>query len=170
MRLWTLQEKDAHQRLLDRGVLYGDWRRLDDRSFKPAYKWLCTQMEGRGIPLKGRPPMWAWAHKPDMRMAAHLYRGQHGMIRLELEVPDGLVLLSNYEAWHCVLNDHFLVTCGEEVEGMFDHPRDEVEESWKKIFDHELITGLPGYGDWTQATFPTIELDYVIKTWKFGPR
>ena len=170
MRLWTIQDQPAHQKLLTRGTLYGDWRRLDDRGFKPGYKWLCAQMEGRGISLKGRPPMWAWSHKPDMRTAGHSYRGDHGVALLELEVPDALVLLSHFGAWHCVLNNHFLVTSDEELEGMFDHPQEEVEASWQKIFDHEVMTASPGYDDCYQATFPTIELNYIIKIREFGPR
>lgn len=163
MRLWTIQTKEAHQRLLETGRLYGDWRRAE-RDFKSAYKWLCAQMEQRGIRLKGRPPIWAWTHKPDMRIAAHSWRGKNGVVRLEIEVPDDQVLVSNFEAWHCVLNDHYLVTHDSELAGMFDHPQHEVEASWQKIFQLEHINALPGYTDLAQATFPEILLDHVVRS------
>lgn len=168
MRLWSIQKRGAHQRLLDKGSLYGDWRRVDS-FFKPSYYWLCDQMKQRGIELNRRPPMWGWTHKPDLRLAAHLERGEKG-VRLELEVPDELVLLSHFGAWHCVLNDHLLVTSDDELEGMFDHPREEVVASWQKIFDQEAIAAIPGYDDVYQATFPTIELDYVVRSTSFVAR
>jgi len=170
MRLWTIQDQPAYARLTTKGELYGDWRRVDSQCFKPAYKWLCTQMETRGIALKGRPPVWAWNHKPDMRISAHQYRGPHGVVLLELEVPNDLVLLSNYDAWHCVLNDHFLTTSIDDVAGMFDHPRHEVEASWLRIFDLEYMGAIPGYSDWAQATFPIIRGDYVISAKQFAAR
>jgi hypothetical protein len=173
MRLWTIQDKPAYRRLLDKGVLYGDWRRVDDRLFKPAYRWLCWQMELRGISLKKRCPMWAWTHKPDMRREAHNYRGKHGVVRLELEVPDDLVLLSNFDAWHFVLNDCFCILTDEEFEKCYSDPgysREEVTESWERIFDLKLCESRRYFDDWTQATFPTIELDYVKKACEFAPR
>lgn len=169
MRLWSIQTKEAHQRLLKTGSLCGDWRRAE-RDFKAAYKWLCQQMEQRGIKLRGRPPFWSWTHKPDMRLSCHSWRGKTGVVRLEIEVPDELVLVSNFEAWHCVLNDHFLVTRDEELAGMFDHPREEIEASWQKIFQLEHISALPGYSDHAQATFPTIELDYVVRSDAYAAR
>lgn len=170
MRLWTIQDRPAHQKLLDKGVLYGDWRRIDDRRFKPAYKWLCGQMESRNIRLKGRPPMWAWTHKPDMRWAMHAYRGDYGIAVLELEIPDSLVLVSNFDAWHSVLNDHFMALTDEEIDRMFDYPRDETVESWQRIFDTKLCVKNDWHHPDCQATFPTIEVDYIIKTREFGPR
>lgn len=170
MRLWTIQDRPAHQRLLNRGVLYGDWRRVDAQCFKPAYKWLCDQMEKRGIRLRGRPPMWAWPHKPDMRTSAHNYRGKNGVVLLELEVPDELVLLSHFNAWHCVLNDHYLVTRDDELEGMFDHPRHAVEASWQLVFDRGAMAAIPGYDDLYQATFPTIKVEQIVSARQFAAR
>jgi len=169
MRLWTIQDKWAYLRLQDKGVLCGDWRRLDSMGFKPAYKWLCAQMESRGISLKGRSPMWAWTHKPDMRHSMHRYRGKHGVVVLELEVPDHLVLVSNFDAWHDVLNDHFTALTDEEVDRMFDYPRDEVIDSWQRIFDNELCVKHQHHES-CQATFPTIEIGYLVKAKEFWPR
>jgi len=169
MRLWTIQDGRAHQRLLDKGVLYGDWRRVEAQCFKPAYKWLCAQMEQRGIALNGRPPIWSWTHKPDMRWAMHRHRGEHGVVVLELEIPDGLVLVSNFDAWHCVLNDHFMALTDDEVEQMFDYPRAEVVESWRRVFDNDLCVKYEHHKS-CQATFPAIELDYIVKSKEFGPR
>lgn len=169
MRLWTIQDGRAHQRLLDKGVLYGDWRRVEAQCFKPAYKWLCAQMESRGMALKGRPPMWSWTHKPDMRHAMHRYRGPSGVVVLELEVPDGLVLISNFDAWHCVLNDHYMALTDDEVDKMFDYPQDEVVESWQRIFDSELCEKHEHH-KYCQATFPSIRTEYVRRTRHYAGR
>lgn len=168
MKVWSIQTEAAYQKLLEKGMLYGDWRRVW-KHFKKPYKWLCDQMEQRDIPLKGRPPMWAWTTKPDLRSSYHLEKGEKG-VRLELEVPDELVLVSNFEAWHCVLNDHFVVTNDDELEMMFNYPRSEVEASWQKIFQLEHINALPGYSDRAQATFPLIELDRVVRSTAFVSR
>ncbi|MGD9726478.1 MAG: DUF3841 domain-containing protein, partial [Nitrospiraceae bacterium] len=154
---------------LEKGTLRGDWRRDERTMFKPAYKWLCQQMEQRGIKLAGRPPMWAWTKRPDLRSGGNLERGAKG-VRLEIEIPESLVLISNFEAWHCVLNNHFLVTHDDELDGMFDRPRHEVVESWQKIFQLEHINALPGYNDLTQATFSELLPEHVVDTTPFVSR
>jgi hypothetical protein len=167
MRMWTVQEMGAYQTLLQKGSLHGDWRRVE-RWWKPAYKWLCQQMDLRGIELRGRCPMWAWTRKPDFRS---FYRGAAGVVRLELEVPDELVLVSHFGAWHWALNDCYFVTNDEELDKAYAHPcgftREEVEKSWEKIFDLDYCFEQHSGDAFCQATFPIIELDYVRKTWEF---
>lgn len=167
MKLWSIQTEGAYKKLTDKGELWGDWRRTWDE-FRRPYKWLCRQMEERGIALKQRPPMWAWPKKPDLRRNHHLEKGKRGY-RLELEVPDELVLVSNFEAWHCVLNDHLLVLSDDDLDLMFDRPRNVMEASWQGIFDKEVCYK-GGYNMREQATFPTIKQEYVLRARPFVAR
>ncbi|WP_228409450.1 DUF3841 domain-containing protein [Radiobacillus deserti] len=59
---------------------------------------------------------------------------------MTVEVPDNKVLLSNFDAWHCVLNDWFCSMTNEEdelfVQGKLNITK---EQSWERIFDIEKI-------------------------------
>lgn len=166
MKLWTIQTLEAYQVLSSSGVLVGDWRRVW-KSFKPAYKWLVHQMEARDIRLGGKPPIWGWLRKPDLRYGAHLPRGTLG-VRLLLEVPNHLVLLSDFEGWHSVLGGHFLALNDVESEMAFDEPgftRQEIMRSWGRVFDLTLFPG-----GFVQASFPSIEQDYIRSAQRFVAR
>ncbi len=54
--------------------------------------------------------------RPDLRLKR--FRNPVPEVRLDIRIPDGHVLLSDYETWHYVLNDWLLGTsiCAEEWE------------------------------------------------------
>lgn len=170
VKVWTIQTEAAYEELKAEGTLYGDWSRVD-KDFKKAYYWLCHQMENRGMRLRGRPPIWAWQTKPDLRHNAHLEKGEKG-VRLELEVPSVELLASNYSAWHCVLNDHYLTSTDAETDKAFSddgYTRDEIELSWQKVFDLDYCVSAD-YGSAVQLTMPALELHYVKKAQAFRGR
>jgi len=130
--------------------------------------------------------VWAWHKpKPDLRRSGHLEKGAPG-VRLELLVPADRALLSDFDAWHCVLNRWYLALTGEEYarwesrlpEG--HRPGDELppeleremRASWKRIFDLELlaksewVTG----GQRVQAALERIELADVVGVREFVAR
>ena len=152
MKLWTIQKTDPLNTLFSNGILRGDWRRVW-KSFKPSYRWLCQKMEERGILLGGRPPIWAWTEKPDLRQGGYLSKGEKG-VRMELLVPDNLILLSNFEAWHFVLNNWNLPYDVEDAD--IDKKN---EKSWERIFE---LDNLKGYNKAVQATLPFLKLEWVI--------
>lgn len=167
-KLWSIQTAEAYEVIKTSGRLVGDWSRIDDPSFEPAYRWLVQEMTNRSIALEGRPPVWAWVKKPDLRQGAHLPRGTKG-VRIELEVPAGQVLLSDFEAWHSVLGNRFHAINDDEVEKAFAEPpvysQDDVRRSWLRIFDLSLFPdGV------VQATFPAIERDRIISVQHFVAR
>lgn len=166
-KIWTIQTDEAYEELKSSGFLVGDWSRVWDE-FKEPYRWLCNQMEDRGMRLDGRPPIWGWTHKPDLRRSGHLGKGERG-VRLELSLPYGGFLPSNFGAWHCVLNDHYLYTSDADVE-RDDYTRDMIEASWPSIFDLDFCTMRAGYGDVTQVTFPRLELQQVKRVKAFTGR
>jgi len=156
VRIWTIQPADLYEKLKAKQVLFADGRRHDrDRVWAFAYRWMADQMHRRLPPSKARFPWWGWYRylglhrpKPDLRAAGHLPDGQKG-VRIELEINDREVLLSNFGDWHCVLNDSFLSR--DEVEndqfdrergklaytwGQYPEPlRSKVIASWERIFD-----------------------------------
>ncbi|MEA1894498.1 MAG: DUF3841 domain-containing protein [Euryarchaeota archaeon] len=111
MRLWTIQTKEAWERAGKLGVL--EFNEIVDKDiddwFRPAYDWMAGQLEER---VKEYPcnkyPIWAWHHpKPDLRRSGHLPRDTMG-VRVEILVNSDRVLLSDFEAWHAVLNCWYL--------------------------------------------------------------
>lgn len=87
-----------------------------EETFLPAYAWMAEQMAARVGP-KPPPveyPVWCWHQwndeqqkKPDLRFGSHLSRGERG-VRIEFEIEPELVLLSDFELWHHVLNYWYL--------------------------------------------------------------
>ena len=54
---------------------------------------------------------------------------------LTVDIPDNKVLLSDFDAWHCVLNNWFCPLTNEEDE-LFENEKGNltIEESWDRIF------------------------------------
>ncbi|MDZ7840387.1 MAG: DUF3841 domain-containing protein [Gammaproteobacteria bacterium] len=112
--LWTIQTEPAVRRMERTRMLRGDGRRIWP-AHRRAFQWMNEQMRRRlGPPPRGsRYPVWAWkvydsdSPRPDLRCVAHLPRGTRGA-RLEIDVPDERVLLSDFMRWHSVLNGGYL--------------------------------------------------------------
>jgi len=115
MRLWTVQSAGVWSKLRSTGLVRSDARRVL-RRYRLAYKWMARQMEER---LGSRPsvkalPLWAWyqwggaaCRKPDLRACGYMPKGE-SCVRIEFEVSDRLVLLSDFDLWHYVLNYWYL--------------------------------------------------------------
>jgi len=158
--LWTVQLAGAWAKIQEDGVLRTDGRRVR-REYRQAYEWLARQMEER---LGCRPsekalPLWAWYQwngatctKPDLRSCGHVPKGERG-VRIEFEISDRLVLLSDFELWHYALNYWYLPESLKDAEdfeaelsrrGLSFYKtkplRDrafhgKIAESWSRIFD-----------------------------------
>ena len=193
MILWTIQDMAAWERLQRNGVLRADGRRVWPH-FRDAYRWMSEQMRLRLPPNQARYPLWGWYRwdgtgrpRPDLRASAHLPRGTAG-VRIEIELDDNLVLLSDFEAWHCVLNRCFNSLNEGEFEafhaemdaagvvGPWPYPDpfgSRVESSWQRIFDLE-----GGDEDWcgpasrrcVQATFWELALSRIRRVDSFKAR
>ncbi len=155
MRVWTIQPADLYEKLKATHVLFADGRH-HYRDLGYAYQWMVDQMRRRLPPSKARFPWWGWYRyngvrrpKPDLRAIAHLPTGQRG-IRIELDLDDNQVLLSDFINWHAVLNHGFLGRDEAEYEqfdrerkkvgyypwGQYPEPlRSKIRASWERIFD-----------------------------------
>lgn len=128
----------------------------DPDCFAPAYTWMSRQMRY----LDDAPaddvcgPMWAWPKKVDLRQRMfRAWSKDQRLVLLRLSVDNSRVLLSDYDAWHYVLNYWYLGS--ESASERFDsrcarlagtsvyktkplpHARLDslVRRSWQRIFD-----------------------------------
>jgi hypothetical protein len=192
MRLWTIQTKDTWARAENSGVLECNDIVTDKEIanwLRPAYDWMVRQLEQR---VKNYPhnkyPIWAWYHpKPDLRQSGHLPRGTSG-VRIEFIVSSDRVLLSDFEAWHAVLNCWYLSLSEVESEnwdsrcesvriGWENWPppspfKEELMRSWERIFDLELLKKHSEWigGETIQACIEKIYIDEVVNVTYFKAR
>ncbi len=191
MRVWTIQPAVLCERLKSKGVLLAHGR-YADRLYTEPYRWMIGQMGDRLPSSKGRFPWWAWYRwregKPDLRSGGHLPKGQKG-VRLGLELDPGEVLLSDFAAWHDVLDNSFLSNTeaeyrqfhkateklGLKVNEPCPEPfRSQIRASWERIFD---LTGGDSFS-WAgkpserdiQATFWELRLEDVRNVTFFTDR
>lgn len=131
MVVWTIQSYPAWERLQSDGTLYGpnieDTFVADHPLGRIAYTWMAEQMEQRmgPGPKPGIYPLWAWyqwrdaAHpRPDLRASAHLPYGMQGA-RIEFEIDERSILLSDFQQWHIPLNYDYL-SLNEAEDSAFD--------------------------------------------------
>jgi hypothetical protein len=119
---------------------------------------MSDQMRLRLPPHRASFPLWGWYRwqglkqcRPDLRASGHLTKGATG-VRIEFELPEESVLLSDFSGWHCVLNRCFLSINEQEFEALaveleragvkwrwpFPEPfHGRVVSSWQRIFDLE---------------------------------
>lgn len=115
-----------------------------NNTFSDAYAWYIDQMILRvGAAPKGvYYPVWAWYKNEDECLFDGSW-GEAGEIyaRIEFEADDDRVLLSDFDAWHCALNNCPCCEGGtsEEYNKSFDAimaaGKEAIRESWEKIFD-----------------------------------
>lgn len=175
LTLWTVRPENDFFLLQKQGVYRTD-ERFVFHFRKEAYHWIAEQLKKKVQPPAGVTlPVWAWYRayglnqiKPDLRKTGHLQRGERG-VRIEFEVPEHLVLLSNFDAWHAVLNNH-CVAFGDKEYGDYEkmeqtYSKNDFEQikqqSWLKIFDLNLIED-PNT-DAVQAVLWEFKIEWVKK-------
>lgn len=187
MRIWTFQPLDAINQINNTGEYVCDKKKLksnfsseeDYNEWIKSYKWLIEQMRGK---IRNSPqdtfPIWGWHtrnfkhKKPDFRESIYGNRGEKYAC-FELEIPDSEVLLSDYDAWHWVLNNcYYNHNCiseeqflkDEEMLKELDNKKKQktVEDSWQGIFDIEPFeNNYTAKGKYVQATFWKIKKEYI---------
>lgn len=182
LTLWTIRPVSDYE-ILRRDGVYRTNPALVDEHRLSAYHWIASELAKRTQPLPHTSlPVWAWYHahgankpKPDLRQSGHLPKGEKG-VRIEFTIPKEMVLLSNFDAWHSVLNDWCFALDDDEYEH-YERleqtlPPDEFqgikEQTWQKIFDLSLIPDPTTYE--IQAVFWELRLDWVKKVDFFTAR
>ncbi len=198
MILWTIQSIDAWRVCQFSGTLHCDSRFIDDE-FADAYVWMAEQMHKRlqYYPSRRAFPLWAWyqwdgecRRKPDLRCNGHLPRGTKG-VRIEFDIDNNCVLLSDFELWHYVLNYWYLPatlmdgkTFEEKLENVglsfykmkpLPDPmyHNTIMESWERIFEldwYEKDLVAPKVEKSIQATLWKITMENVRRVDAFIAR
>ncbi len=146
--MWTIQNAVAWDELERNGLLRAN-PDCAERDFLPAYEWMAERLAELVPPPPGCVlPLWAWfrwqgerRRRPDLRAAGHLPPGERG-VRIAFSIPASDVLLSDFDAWHAVLNRHPYIPDDEDHEAVMKHyealkGRDKqefLERSWRGIF------------------------------------
>lgn len=139
MRLWTVQGLDVVDAIEAGNEYLPDISKSEFVDNEPvlirSYEWMRSMMERR-IPVS-RPhsfPVWSWPCRDDiprMEDIAVAYGEDTGVI--VFDAPDNEVLLSDFDAWHFILNDWPLCEC----QGDGDVDERTKLNSWLKVFDVE---------------------------------
>lgn len=85
-------------------------------AISPAYRWMMGEMEHKGMPCPNpdAAPLWAWARWVDSKGRAHTrpdrrypgFRNQYdGLELLHLRVDESRVLCTDFDQYHCVINN-----------------------------------------------------------------
>ena len=174
MLLWTIQHKAAYDILIETGRLIADEKYLlFDGQFRSSYDWLVEQMKKRiGMPPDDvKYPVWAWYQWEGARkrldMRTHRYGGEMGtpIVLLSIDVPDNMVLLSDFDMWHVILNNGYLPLY--EKDDIEDSSEDEKLKSWENVFCIDEVTDCWYVPKSTQAIFWELKKEWVLKAEHF---
>jgi hypothetical protein len=182
IRVWSIQQAECWEVFQKRGVLWADGRRVL-RHFRPAYRWLTSQMRERVPGYAGGLPVWFWCTpRPDLRKRGHLPSGVRG-VRIELELPRERALLLDFETWHCVLNRWHLSSSWRESRDwdrktksldLFRAPlppllEQELQATWERVFDFHLLRRAKMWGpiDKIQGVTEYVRLEEVKSVREF---
>lgn len=181
MRLWMLVDPGFPELAAKADRLYASWELVTDRDwFERPYRWMVAQMAWRGLDTNGHAPFWAW-HSwggPGKRPHAYAHHATVPFLRLTLEVPERLALLSDFMNWHAVLCN-YACTLTEDEYNAFEQlevcqeTQSRIEQTWPRIFD------LHGSKDpeWNgkdedrliQACLPWFEHEWIRRIERFEP-
>ena len=187
MRIWTIQTAAAWHYLNEHGCLQATYQHQSG-DWPKAYDWICHQLTERvgPPPLPKSVPLWGWyqwagekQRRPDLRTVRHYWKPPGQYVLMECELPDAAVMLSDFHAWHSILNNQYVGISDEDAEayfatrkqydvmpseGLAEHLRTTFYESWERVIDMDVLTE----PDWhamkeksIQACFWQLDLDQV---------
>ena len=186
MILWTIQPDEVFDEINRLGVYRCDINKSGMKDFADLqYDWLVSQMRKRiGPPPEGVSyPVWAYKIwyaervKPDIRALRWFWGGKRNKFyRLEIDIPDEQVLLSDYNAWSVMLNEGLLSDTEEEdneidkfYETLSPDARAEFRsKNWERVFNvTPLNDKWTGRGETVQATFWELKKEQIRKVTMF---
>lgn len=83
------------------------------------------------------------------------------IVLMTIDIPDALVLLSDFDTWHVILNDGYLPLW--ERDDQEEFTEEEKIRSWDNVFCWKENTDLWSSPKTTQATFWELKKEWVIK-------
>ena len=169
MRVWTTQTVSFWDQLQEQGVVHCDTAKSwGATEMKEAYDGLVEQMVIR-IGPPPRPeikyPIWGWyqvgSHKKELPPNYSDCGGDDDeFVFITAEIPEGEVLLSDFEMWHFVLNHWYLPVNKRDKE----KGEESIIKSWDLIFElNRRVWGFPlRRNRQIQATFWELRKEWVI--------
>lgn len=179
--LWTIQHRNAYERLVETGVLQVNKDFFYcQKELIYAYDWMAEQMIARvgAPPPNVEYPVWAWVQwegcrgRRDLRYAGYGARGTP-MVQIEFEADEKDMLLSDFDDWHLVLNRTYIADSEKEFDDFYgdlgENCQQEIEASWQKVF--ELGRYTPGWNTppWQKSIQATLweVCNYQVKKVEF---
>ncbi len=177
MILWSIQDEIAYEKMEKTGALRADENHICEDFFERSYLWMADQMKKRIGPAPDGVvfPVWAWyrweGKRKRLDMRTHGRRWEEKgtpFVLLTIDVPDECVLLSDFDYWHCVLNDTEIMCPFDETAV---YSEEEKRKSWENIFDIECTFDDELRQDFsTQATMWEVKREWVKKVEHFKSR
>lgn len=190
MILYTIQPSSVLHEIQEKGRYHFDSAQAPLYSdFSPSYQWMEQEMQKRGITPSVRngekePLVWAWhtwegeRKIPEYKDQTFVTDGREDRpVCIEIDIPDEKVLLSDFNAWHSVLNHLYIddSTNEEEFDRMHAEfqvlPEEEkqrkMEESWQKIFDiTKYESEWRSNGMYVQAVFYGLYREQIVRVYE----
>lgn len=174
MRLVTIQPYEVLEILQSRGrftcnISESGMAVGEDCGFLAAYDWLVSQMEKRvgTAPIGVKYPIWAWFSNNDD--FSDWNNDGRKYAKITVEIDPSRVLLSDFDDWHCVLNNCPLLdetVSEEEFDVAWDRcvaaGPEAVRATWERVFHDD--------GNYVQATFWELYLSDVVNVEVFVSR
>ena len=198
--LWSILTEEAWRELNNQGVLKCSVEHINSY-YASSYDWMREQLKREVGPASKDSyyPIWAWYQykssekpKPDLRCSGHLENGSRG-VRVQIEVPNTRVLLSDFILWNLTFNDGYvpkssddddkwdklLKTIGyknrHESGDLPERFKKALKKSWRRIFREinlpDFFPDKQSHLDKSiQACLWEIQLDEVVKFKQFKAR
>lgn len=178
MIIYTIQPKQILNKLIaDKKYTCDAHKSHYKNDFNKEYRWMALQMDNKSIPHPKNLiyPIWGWYRmngcEPTLKELKEFTSNND--IILKLNIPTDKILLSDYDAWHYVLNDIWYDDSTTEYEFNLMHEYFDAlpyskqnklkKESWLKIFDiTKTNTDWSKTGYYVQGTFWEITDDMLI--------
>jgi hypothetical protein len=184
MILYTFQEEFKWLELQETGILKADESIICLEDFQPSYAWLESKMHEL-LPkpeIECKHAVWAWFrynNKKKPRLKGQIEKGKIGYL-IQFEIDDNLVLLSDFDKWHLILNHteedlknkktiHDLTDNQDDL-SMYEDEGFEVQGD-KLVFDwNKIILDKDSFEPTIQATFWYLKKEQIISYKKFKSR
>ncbi|MEH6945411.1 DUF3841 domain-containing protein, partial [Bacillus sp. JJ722] len=153
---------------------YQGSEKFADKYLKDHYKWMMEQMKEKFPNYDGSTyPVWVWKRNVSRNEQCLFKKGTKGVM-LTLDIQDEDILWSDFDSWHCILNNSPIVDNEEEWNDYLANEDDYlIEETWQKIFDFDYLRNADKewHGEfneeWIQGVTPIIRMDQIKKVTRF---
>jgi len=179
LKLWSIQRVARWERLQRDGKLRA--HSVDpDHHYPGAYRFMRnTLVERVGAPPEESCwPIWAWYHcdgadkpRPDLRCSAHLPPGERG-VRIELEIPNDRVLLSDFDTWGAVIIGAAVLDGEAEVDRFWKECEQAgLPNGWLMTWeDTDKVLAHPVFGERLRCSWNRVfDLDWYNDYWNDPP-